>query len=106
MEPLVGQNLFVRETGAVAAQFHIPEAIEPYSADLVGTTRGIVIGKKSGIASIRVKCRELGLEIAEDRYPALLAATKDLAVHQRSLVSDEDFRKLAGRMSISAKDGL
>lgn len=105
-KPLVGQNLFVRETGAVAAQFHIPEAIEPYSADLVGTTRGIVIGKKSGIASIRVKCRELGLEIAEDRYPALLAATKDLAVHQRSLVSDEDFRKLAGRMSISAKDGL
>ena len=40
-----------------AAQFHIPEAIEPYSADLVSTTRGIVMGKKSGLASVRLKCR-------------------------------------------------
>ena len=105
-KPLVGQNLFVRETGAVAAQFHIPEAIEPYSADLVNTTRGIVMGKKSGLASIRLKCQELGLDIAEDRYPTLLAATKELAAHQRSLVSDQDFRKLAERMSISVRDGL
>lgn len=105
-KPLVGQNLFVRETGAVAAQFHIPEAIEPYSADLVSTTRGIVMGKKSGLASVRLKCQELGLEIAEDQYPTLLAATKDLAARQRSLVSDHDFRKLAERMSISVRDGL
>jgi isopropylmalate/homocitrate/citramalate synthase len=105
-KPLVGQNLFVRETGAVAAQFHIPEAIEPYSAQLVNTARGIVMGKKSGLASIRLKCEELGLDIAEERYPALLAATKDLAAHQRALVSDQDFRKLAARMSISVRDGL
>jgi isopropylmalate/homocitrate/citramalate synthase len=28
-KPLVGENLFLRESGAVASQFHIPEAIEP-----------------------------------------------------------------------------
>src|SRR5919199_4351674 len=32
---LVGENLFRRETGAVAAQFHDPPAIEPYSSGLV-----------------------------------------------------------------------
>jgi isopropylmalate/homocitrate/citramalate synthase len=59
---VVGENLFVRETGAVAAQFHIPEAIEPYSSTLLATRRGIVLGKKSGVASIKLKCEELGLD--------------------------------------------
>ena len=52
----------MRESGAVASQFHIPEAIEPYSAELVGATRGIVLGKKSGLDSIRLKAEELGLD--------------------------------------------
>ncbi|MGH8324129.1 MAG: LeuA family protein, partial [Steroidobacteraceae bacterium] len=46
-KPVVGENLYVRESGAVASQFHIPEAIEPYSADIVRATRRIVLGKKS-----------------------------------------------------------
>ncbi|HLF30743.1 MAG TPA: hypothetical protein VI566_06905, partial [Xanthomonadales bacterium] len=40
-KPVVGENLFVRESGAVASQFHIPEAIEPYSADIVAAERRI-----------------------------------------------------------------
>src|SRR5216683_6998472 len=44
-KPVVGENLFMRESGAVASQFHIPEAIEPFSAELVGATRSIVLGK-------------------------------------------------------------
>src|SRR5258707_498067 len=43
-KPVVGENLFMRESGAVASQFHIPEAIEPFSAELVGATRAIVLG--------------------------------------------------------------
>ena len=34
-KPLVGDNLFRRESGAVASQFHDPPAIEPYSSELV-----------------------------------------------------------------------
>ena len=49
---VTGDALFTRESGAVAAQFHDPPAIEPYSSELVGATRGIVLGKKSGIDSI------------------------------------------------------
>src|SRR5262249_26707935 len=47
-KPLVGENLFMRESGAVASQFHIPEAIEPYWSELVSARRSIVLGKKSG----------------------------------------------------------
>src|SRR5205823_14443209 len=60
--PLVGDNLFRRESGAVASQFHDPPAIEPYASDVVAAERGIVLGKKSGIDSIRLKAAELGLD--------------------------------------------
>src|SRR3970282_1814587 len=82
-KPLTGENLFTRESGAVAAQFHDPPAIEPYSSELVGAPRGIVLGKKSGIDSIRIKVAELGLDVPEDRFAALLAAVKRLRGDRR-----------------------
>ncbi|RMF98776.1 MAG: homoaconitate hydratase [Gammaproteobacteria bacterium] len=93
--PVVGENLFTRESGAVANQFHIPEAIEPYSADLVGAPRRIVLGKKSGLVSIKLKCEELGIDVPESRYPELLAQVKELGTAEERLVTDEEFRRMA-----------
>jgi isopropylmalate/homocitrate/citramalate synthase len=93
-KPLVGENLFRRESGAVASQFHDPPAIEPYSSELVGADRGIVLGKKSGLDSIRIKCAELGLDVGEDRWPDLLAAVKRRGTEKRGLVTDDEFRRL------------
>jgi isopropylmalate/homocitrate/citramalate synthase len=94
-KPLVGENLFRRESGAVASQFHDPPAIEPYSSELVGADRSIVLGKKSGLDSIRIKAEELGLDVAEDRRAALLVAVKRLGAEKRGLVTDQEFRDLA-----------
>jgi isopropylmalate/homocitrate/citramalate synthase len=91
-KPLVGENLFVRESGAVAAQFHIPEAIEPYSAELVNARRSIVLGKKSGLDSIDLKCKELGLTIAPEQRASVLAEVKRRAIAKRGLLTDEEFR--------------
>ncbi|MDH4346718.1 MAG: hypothetical protein OEW31_10325, partial [Thermoleophilia bacterium] len=66
-KPVTGDTLFTRESGAVAAQFHDPPAIEPYSSEVVGAGRGIVLGKKSGIDSVRIKADELGLDVPEER---------------------------------------
>jgi isopropylmalate/homocitrate/citramalate synthase len=92
--PIVGENLFVRESGAVASQFHDPPAIEPYSAELVGAERRIVLGKKSGLDSIRLKAEELGLDVPEDRIPELLAAVKARGAAKRRLLTDEEFREM------------
>jgi isopropylmalate/homocitrate/citramalate synthase len=92
--PVVGDSLFVRESGAVATQFHIPEAIEPYAADLVGATRGIVLGKKSGLANIKLKAEELGLALPESKHAAVLAKVKDEATAAERLISDEEFRQI------------
>jgi isopropylmalate/homocitrate/citramalate synthase len=93
-KPLVGENLFRRESGAVASQFHDPPSIEPYSSELVGAARSIVLGKKSGIDSIRIKCADLGLDVPESSYADLLARVKQLGTRKRGLVTDEEFRQL------------
>jgi isopropylmalate/homocitrate/citramalate synthase len=94
-KPAVGETLFRRESGAVASQFHDPPAIEPYSADLVGAERALVLGKKSGLDSIRIKVAELGLDVPEERWPELLAAVKRLGAEKRGLVTDDELRELA-----------
>jgi isopropylmalate/homocitrate/citramalate synthase len=94
-KPLFGQNLFTRESGAVAAQFHEPEAIEPYAAAVIGAERRIVLGKKSGIDSIRIKAQELGLELSEDEQRRLLAEVKRRGTEKRGLVTDQEFLELA-----------
>jgi isopropylmalate/homocitrate/citramalate synthase len=95
-KPLVGENLFRRESGAVASQFHDPPSIEPYSSALVGAERSIVLGKKSGIDSIRIKCEELGLDLSEDAQRELLESVKRRGAEKRGLVTDDEFRELAG----------
>jgi isopropylmalate/homocitrate/citramalate synthase len=102
-KPLVGENLFMRESGAVASQFHIPEAIEPYSSELVGAKRRIVLGKKSGLDSIDLKAKELGLHVTAEQRATILAEVKKRAIAKRGLVSDAEFREIVTTISVATK---
>jgi isopropylmalate/homocitrate/citramalate synthase len=95
-KPVTGETLFRRESGAVASQFHDPPSIEPYSSELVAAERGIVLGKKSGLDSIRIRADELGLDLPEERRAEVLAKVKELGTRKRGLVTDDEFRELAG----------
>jgi isopropylmalate/homocitrate/citramalate synthase len=97
-KPVVGENLFMRESGSVASQFHIPEAIEPFSAELVGAEREIVLGKKSGLDSIAIKAKELGISLTTEQKQTVLAAVKRASVEKRGLLTDAEFRLLANRV--------
>lgn len=98
-KPVVGENLFVRESGAVANQFHIPEAIEPYSSDIVSADRKIVLGKKSGVASVQLKAKELGLDVPEDKIAPILAEVKSQGTQKGRLVTDDEFRRVVQELS-------
>ncbi len=95
-KPVTGETLFTRESGAVASQFHDPPSIEPYSSGLVAAQRAIVLGKKSGLDSIRIKAEELGLDVPDERRAEVLAKVKELGVRKRGLVTDDEFRELVG----------
>ncbi len=98
-KPVVGEYLYTRESGAVASQFHIPEAIEPYSADIVAAQRRIVLGKKSGLASIALKLQELGLDVPAEKHAQILNEVKVQATAAQRLMSDDEFRAVVARHS-------
>ena len=100
-KPVVGENLFMRESGAVASQFHFPEAIEPYSSNLVNAQRRIVLGKKSGLDSIRLKCIELGLSLTPEQRASVLAEVKRRAIAKKGLLTDDEFQQLVHELSVS-----
>ena len=97
-KPVVGEFLYTRESGAVANQFHIPQAIEPYSSEIVDAERRIVLGKKSGLSNIKLKGEELGLDIPEDKRAGVLAEVKDLGTKNARLVTDQEFRDIVARV--------
>jgi len=99
---VTGEALFTRESGAVAAQFHDPPAIEPYASELVGAERRIVLGKKSGLDSIRITLERLGLEVDAEGQARLLEAVKRLGTSRQGLVSDADFRRLVRKQAARA----
>ena len=99
-KPIVGENLFMRESGAVASQFHIPEAIEPYSSELVTAERRIVLGKKSGLDSIELKAKELRLTVTPEQRAPILAMVKKRAIAKRGLVTDEEFRQIVVEVAV------
>jgi isopropylmalate/homocitrate/citramalate synthase len=101
-KPLVGENLFVRESGAVASQFHIPEAIEPYSSELVNARRSIVLGKKSGLDSVDLKGKELGLTISPEQRAPILVEVKKRAIAKRGLLTDQEFRRIVEEIAAVA----
>jgi len=91
---LTGEAVFARESGAVASQFHDPPAIEPFDPEVVGAHRRVVLGKKSGLDSIKIKMAELGIEVIPEQVPDLLAEVKRLGVSKRGLVTDNEFRSM------------
>ena len=98
-KPVVGDNLFRRESGAVAMQFHEPEAVEPYAAELVGAQRSIVIGKKSGLVNLTIKADELGLDLGGIDQPALLQEVKRYSEEHRRELTDDEFTEFVQKAS-------
>ncbi len=93
-KPVVGRNLFVRESGAVSRQFHLPRAIEPYSQELVDAERDVVLGKKSGLTSVEIKAEELGLDLPEEKLEDVLDQVKQKGIEKEGLLNDEEFRRI------------
>jgi isopropylmalate/homocitrate/citramalate synthase len=93
-KPVVGKYIFTRESGGVAAQFHMPSAIEPYSAEILGASRHIALGKKAGLANIKIKLAELGLNAPAEKHGAILEKVKAIGTNEKRLVTDDEFRRM------------
>lgn len=99
MRPVVGDSVFTRESGLVVAQLlTYPPAVEGYAPEVVGRERKIVLGKKSGKASVEYALQQAGMELGADRIDSLLAQVKKLGAQKKGLVTPAEFKAMAAEL--------
>jgi isopropylmalate/homocitrate/citramalate synthase len=99
--PIVGDDLFRVESGIIAnwllncGEEHQTELF-PFRPRMVGQKEPeIVIGKGSGIDSIKDRLARFQLQADEKKAMDVLLAVKDWGLKYKRLMSDDEFRKLA-----------
>lgn len=91
-KPVVGRGAFAHESGmVVAGVLKDPFTAECYAPEVVGQERRIVLGKLSGMASVRRRLDELGIEVSDEQAERLLLAVKETSIRTKSAVDDERF---------------
>lgn len=98
--PVVGEQLFQIESGIIASWWmncgqNQPTELFPYRWDLVGQPAPrIVIGKGSGIDSVKAKLKEIGVEVSEEEAMQVLAAIKLHSLSTKNLLTDAEVREV------------
>ena len=103
-KPVLGHGNFIRESGiGIQYVMHDPLVMFGTHPALTGRTGEVVLGKKSGKASIIYKLEELGLgALADDQAAEVLARVKAMGIEKRDMLSDEEFRSIVE--DVRAKD--
>jgi isopropylmalate/homocitrate/citramalate synthase len=93
---VVGRGAFSHESGmVVAGLLKEPFTAESYVPELVGQKRDVVLGKKSGVASVEAKLKQLGIAMPADKLQGILADIKDEAVKTKRPVGESRLREIA-----------
>jgi methanogen homocitrate synthase len=96
-KPILGSRNFTRESG-IGVDLVVKEPLAMFGTHpaLTGRSGEVVLGKKSGKASITYNLEKLGYEVADDAaINEMLRQVKDKGIAKRGLVTDEEFRKIA-----------
>lgn len=95
LKPVVGENVFKRESGVTAAQLiSYPPAVEGYSPELLGREREVLLSKKSGRRSIEYKLKKLNISVDLSKIDKILEKVKELGIKKKGIVTDEEFKKI------------
>jgi isopropylmalate/homocitrate/citramalate synthase len=95
-KPIVGDYAFARESGlAVWAWLRHSLGLQSYEPDLVGNRVKVLLGKKSGRASIRYQLEQLGISSTEDQVKEMVRLVKSRGIEKKGLVSEDEFREIA-----------
>jgi isopropylmalate/homocitrate/citramalate synthase len=99
LKPVVGETVFVKETGSVVSQLLVyPPSVEGYAPELVGRKREIYLSKKSGKKSIEYALDQIGIQIPSEQVDILLAEVKKLGIQNKGIVTLAEFKQLIQKL--------
>jgi isopropylmalate/homocitrate/citramalate synthase len=92
-KPILGSGNFTRESGiGINYVMHDPLVMFGTHPALTGRHGEVVLGKKSGKASIIYKMNALGMpELGEERIANILNNVKQAGIKKRDILTDEEF---------------
>ncbi len=88
---IVGASAFTHESGIhVDGLLKDPSTYEAIPPHLFGRAREIVLGKHSGVASVKGALRSLGLAFDDDRTQWVLRQVQELSIQAKRVISTEE----------------
>jgi methanogen homocitrate synthase len=99
-KPILGSRNFTRESG-IGVDLVVKEPLAMFGTHpaLTGRTGEVVLGKKSGKASITYNLEQMGITDADDEAVSeMLRLVKEKGIEKRGLVDAEEFREIAARV--------
>ncbi len=103
-KPILGSGNFIRESG-IGIQYVMEDPMVMFAThpQLTGRTGEVVLGKKSGKASIIYKLGELGLgEAEDDQITEMLARVKTMGIAKKDILSDAEFKTIVSEVRAAA----
>jgi methanogen homocitrate synthase len=95
-KPILGARNFTRESG-IGVDLVVKEPLAMFGTHpaLTGRTGEVVLGKKSGKASITYNLERMGIAGADDETVSeILRQVKEKGIEKRGLVDDAEFRQI------------
>ena len=109
-KPVVGEQLFQIESGIIASWFQncgseYATELFPYRWDVVGQPPAkVVLGKGSGIDSIKAALKNMGVEASEEEAMSVVVAVKEFSLRHKRLLTEAEFRSVV-ESTLPAKAG-
>ena len=99
---IIGKYVFAHESGIhVDGISKNPSLYEVIKPEEVGLTRKLIIGKHSGTASIKFKFLQWNLNLNQSEAIQMLEKVKEIAVEQKSALSDCQLQQLYKKQGIA-----
>jgi methanogen homocitrate synthase len=104
-KPILGSRNFTRESG-IGVDLVVKEPLAMFGTHpaLTGRSGEIVLGKKSGKASITYTLEQMGLTADDEAVAEMLKMVKDTSIAKRGLVTNDEFRAIADKVLSSVKN--
>ena len=104
-KPILGERNFTRESG-IGVDLVVKEPLAMFGTHpaLTGRTGEVVLGKKSGQASITYNLEQMGITDAGDEAVGeMLKRVKDKGIEKRGLLSQDEFRDIVDSVLVARR---